>query len=308
MPNLTEQNALQPVRRTLRPVGVDKVLAHLSDITTGAPGVTGEDALSVLNRKLDATDLVARGSSTPAPDADTAWLFFRDDLNAYFIKEYDGTTYSYHGPLFEGDAQSRVIFHTATSPPVPVISWNAENSNFNVTSGGWTTDEQNAKWMRVVILAATANTATVSPPIRVGDVPAEDIAYARPADGNFNASVSNVKEALDEVNAFTLGGGTSTPATDSWIQVAEYTDETYSHDPPALAATGSYASRTFTIQTNLTTYSANYQEPLFLEAHARIGLEGVTDTGTIRLRFEALSSAGTAFSPRIFNDVSIEGA
>ena len=265
MATLNQQSRGQSIGRTFFPRGTNRALAWLGDIMAGDSGdASGEDALSVLNRKIEESDLVARGSATPLADANAAWIFYRTDLNAFYIKDYDGTNYSWIGPVQRGDYQLRFLYHTADDPPAVAVTWNAANETFNVRSGNWTQSDTSAKWLRIVALPATSDTPSISPALRLGNPPAENIAYSRPNAGNFSTSVNNVKEALDEVNAFTLGGGTAPQpaASDVLFQAEESTSPTYSRHPNRLTVVGDTATFNFNIDSDLRNFSSRYNDCL----------------------------------------------
>ena len=276
--------------------------------TTGS--ASGEDALSVLNRKIEESDLVARGSNTPLADADAAWIFYRTDLNAFYLKDYDGTNYVWLGPFQRGDYQLRLIYHTADVAPSVQVDWNYLNTNFNVTNGGWTQSDTNSKWMRIVALPATSNTESISPPIRIGNPSADDIAYTRPTAGNIPSSVNTVSEALDAFNAATLGGGSTPPPaaeSEGLLQVEESTSPTYSRHPNRLSLVGDTATFTFNIDSDLRNFSSNYNENLFIEANCKITIEA-GGTGTGSYAFDVRDGSGNTFNPAVAGAIAIPTA
>ena len=309
MATIDKQAAVQPTPKTLRGLGTNKAVAWADEIMVAATGTdSGEDLLSAINRKIEESDLVARGTSTPVPTADTAWIFYRSDDNAFWIKDYDGSTYSYIGPFHRGSYQLRLIYHTADVAPNVRISWNYLNANFNVESGGWTQSDTNAKWLRIVALPATSNTESISPPIRLDNPSAGDIAYSRPASGNFSSSVNNVQEALNEVNAFTLGGGTAPPPaaeSEGLLQVEESTSPTYSRHPNRLSLVGDTATFTFNIDSDLRNFSSNYNENLFIEANCKITIEA-GGTGVGSYAFDVRDGSGNTFSPAVAGAIALD--
>ena len=138
-------------------------LAHTTD-------GSGGDLLDAIEKG----GIVSVGSSTPIPTDSTAWAHWRTDLNALEIKLRTGTegSYSYavSRRLFSGDSQSRAFYHTADDPPALSVTWNSNNNNVNVTSGGWTEDPMNAKWVHIAVLRGdSANTVQIIPRIRMED-------------------------------------------------------------------------------------------------------------------------------------------
>ena len=308
MATLNQQSRGQSIGRTFFPRGSGRALAWLGDIMAGESGdPSGEDALSVLNRKIDATDLVTRGSSEPVPDADTAWILYRTDLNAFYIKDFDGTNYSWIGPIPRGDYQTRLVYHTAQVAPSIGVTWNYRNGTFNVTQGNWNQSNVNAKWVRVISLPATSDTPNITPPIYLGFPTAEDIAYSRPGPGNLSASVSNLKELGDEVNALNLGGGTAPQPAESegLFQVEETTSPTYSRHPNRLSVVGDTATFNFNIDSDLRNFSSNFNENLFIEANCKITIEA-GGTGTGSYAFDVRDGAGNTFSPAIAGAIALD--
>ena len=246
MPTIDKQTLLRGTNKTQRASGTNKALAWLDQIMAETAGtVSGEDALSVLNRKTEYSDdnIIGHGPTTPPATDSAPWIYFRtDNPKHFFLKERTGSpgsyTYFWLGPFFVGDYQIRIIYSAADTPATPTIGWNALNQNFNISGGDWAVDTPAAKWFRIVGLPADSNTEQLSPLIRIGDPNAEQVSYTPPStEGNIPGSVDNVEEALNIFHNATLGGGTTpppTPAADSWIQVEEYTDETYSLDPARL--------------------------------------------------------------------------
>ena len=84
MATIEKQPSVQPTTKTLRAIGTNKAVAWADEILVGVTGSSsGEDLLAVINRKIEESDLVARGTSTPLADADAAWIFYRSDDDAF---------------------------------------------------------------------------------------------------------------------------------------------------------------------------------------------------------------------------------
>ena len=112
MPIKTDQTNSQAVSKTLYPIGIDKALALLSDIRTGldADG-RGEDAQSVLDRKLEPSGVIATGTSAPVFANETA-LFYIDSTTKKF---YVRSTSSYD-EINVGSEESDIIGHNTSDP------------------------------------------------------------------------------------------------------------------------------------------------------------------------------------------------
>ena len=295
MPDITGVNPQQPVRHPLRAVGGNEVLGWLAELLMSDPGVlTGQDARSFLLAKLDTDDLIEVRTDTPAAAADTKWFIYRSDENRLYIKTYADSTYGYTPAFSANDYQLRVIYHTGSNPNSPGVSWNAANQTFNVTSGGWGLTDVNAQWMRIVVLPALSDAASVSPAIRVGDPPASAVSYSRPnTTGLLPAAVNNVKEALDYVND---NVSTQTPAAPTsgagLIQTIEV-----NRPSGGLLAVGSFIQGNFNVDTPLRNFQTNFDGTIFLEANVRL-LAQISSGAqhTIRLRFEVLDASGNALS------------
>lgn len=223
MATRTDPTHSQAISKFLFPLLGNRSLTWLGYIRVGAEGdSSAEDALTVLNEKFDDGNFLSSSTNLPVADADQAALHYRTDENALYIKQRTGSpgsySYSWLGPIDRGDYQSRLIYHTATDPPSPVISWNAQNETFNITGGGWTINELNARWMRIVVLPAASNTASVSPELRIADPTATDISVTSPdGNGNLPSSINNVQELatwLDNDAQFGSGGGGGGSGTD----------------------------------------------------------------------------------------------
>ena len=317
MATITGSQPTQPLRHPLRAAGGNEAIGWLSQILTSSVGtLSGEDAQAILNNKLDESILFAVGASTPVPSATTPWIFYRTDNNAFYLKNRTGSpgsyTYSLIGPFQRGDYQLRLIYHTADDPPAVGVSWNAGTNNFNITSGNWSLSDTNAKWMRIVALPATSDTPSISPEIRLGAIPAEHISYTRPSAGNLSSSVNNVKEALDEYNSATLGGGggslTQVPAdwnAESGVSrilnkpvVAQ--TERFNSPSGSLQNSNDVVEQNFTIDSALTGYRTQYDSTLYIEAYVNIFTQQASpNDGTINFSFEITDASNNPLTPRV---------
>ena len=270
-------------------------------IRTGPENSTAQHptVLEALNEKFDDGNLLSTGTSLPVPDANTDPFFYRTDENALYIKSRTGSgpsyTYAWIGPIDRGDYQMRLIFHSAASPPAPVISWNWMNETFNITGGNWSLNESGARWMRIVVLPGNSNSATVGPRMRIGDPTAEDIEYEPPTtSGLFPSSVNNVDEAFDYIHNNVTAGSTAPTAptgTQSLIQTIEVNSPS-----GTLRGTGTFIQGDFTVDSALRNFQTNYDGTIFVEANVRLYTEAAAQINTIRMKFEILDSSGNALS------------
>ena len=318
MATITKQTGLYAARKSFRAIGTNKAMAWLDQLMAETAGTaSGEDALTVLNRKMEEGTIIGHGTNL-IPATETApWIYLRTDEHNFYLKERTGApgsyTYFWQGPFFIGSYESRIIYSTHVSPSAPVIAWNAANANFNITGGDWALDLVHPKWFRIVLLPRNSNTPQISPLIRVGDPTAEDISYTPPSTtGNLASSVDNLKEVADAFHNATLGGSTTsppppttTPTTEGLFQSEETTSPTYSSNPPALSGVGSTATFNFNIDQDLRDFSSNYNEDIFIEANAKITLQtGFGATGNYT--FDIRTGAGNTFTHAIAGAISIE--
>ena len=317
MATLTAQADIRGTNKTQRATGTDKAVSWLSQVMAAVAGTnSGEDALSVLNRKVDEARLIDHGTTNIPATETSAWIHVRTDNNSFFIKERTGAgtvqdpySYFYQGPFFAGSYRVVLLFSTDTTPQNVSVSWNWENATFNITAGGsnWSRDANEAqdKWLRIVELPGDSNTAKVSQPIRIGDPVAEDISYDPPSgDGNISSSVDNVKEALDAFHDYTPPAAPTTPTTgDSDVQVGELTSGwTYSRPLTLLFEDNSYGYHSFTVNSNLRNLVTTYGTALSIAASASFTSEAGT-FGTIVIRFGVADNSNNF----IFSDtVTIE--
>ena len=309
MANLNDPTSAHPVGKLLYPAEDNESISLAMYIRTGAESATGgEDLQTVVDGKLDTSDLIDIRTDLPQATASTKWFIWRSDENRLYVKTLDGSTYGYTPAFTPGDYQLRLLYHTAAGDTAPAygITWNAANQNFNVTSGGWTLSDAGANWMRVVVLPALSDTASVSPGIRVGDPPASAVSYTRPnTSGLFPAAVNNVGEALDYVNDNLSRTSTPAPTSqdDSLIQTEEW-----GRQDGFLGGVGTNIRQSFTLDRALRDFQSNYGGRIFIEAIATVETQATVAPrpATIRLRFEILDGAGAALDPRITNNVTIQ--
>ena len=366
------------LNKTIYPASADGTLGWLDTIMAAAKGsASGEDALSVLNRKLEASGVLGSGAANPVfanetalfyrnttngklftrgstsydeitigeeeaniighaaqnppiADANSPWIYINTAAHTIWFKERSGSagsyTYAWTEPVTPGDYQLRIIYHTSATPPAPVISWNARNQNFNVTSGGWNQSDVNAKWMRIVALPGNTNTAAVSPVIRVGNPTAADIVYTH------GASINNVEEGLNEaLSRSGSGDGASTAAqvsttTTDFIQnlsssetnvqlalnkldkldVPPYYEQEWSHISDELGTVGSHYNQAFTIPDRVTTFRDRWGQNLYLIADSQVQIAPTTtQPQTVTFFFEILDSSGRALTDPIISDETI---
>ena len=308
MPTLTDTQERQAIGRLLYPNDPDAPLTTLASIRMGALGDgSGEDAESVLLRKLDEQNLMEVRTDTPMPSATTKWFIYRSDERRLYIKTFDGSTYGYTPAFSTGDYQLRIIYHAAGTVTVPGITWNSANQTFNITSGAWSLTDTNAAWMRIIVLPANSDAASVSPAIRIGDPPASAIAYTRPNDnGLFPSAVSDVNEALDYVHENVSTAAQQPAAQAGLIQTLEYDSFTNN----LLTRVGMQATQTFSIDEALTQYRSNYGEPLFIETILTAGTQATASgsPGQIRYRYEVVDGAGQPLSPPIRRTLTIQAS
>ncbi len=373
MPTLEVTAQKQSFRNTINPLR-GKALTTLDRIG-GYAGTetTGDDALTVLNRKLEAAGVLASGSGAPVfanetalfyldtatekfyvretsdyqeinngaeeseiighgtTDQDTAdasdpWIFINTDANKIWLKERTGSpgsySYTWTGPIFEGDSRTEVVYNTADDPSALTVSWNWKTDTFSPTGGGWTGNSSNAKWAIIVTLPRNTNNAIASPQFRLKDTPVSSITFtAKDGTNNLPSSVNNLQELIDWLNTATLGGGGGGTGTDD--QTAAEVPTTTSSFNNNLSATDTNVQRAldtldninfptlqresfarisgnilpagitqnFTVLTSLTTLRSTYNEQLFIEA-------------TVDIRMQASVSPASATATFIFDVVT----
>ena len=317
MATITGTAPTQPVRHPLRAAGTNEAIGWLEQVLTSAVGtISGEDAQAALDRKIEPSNLIGFGLQTPVASDTSPWIFFRNDNpKHFFLKEQDGSTYSWLGPFFQGDYQTRIIYSASTTEPNnPAITWNYENQTFNIDNSGgsdWAVDTPNPNWFRIVSLPSDSNTEKTTPNIRIGNPTATDIPYSPSGTGNIPSSVNNVDEALDAFDSATLGGGGSlTQQPSDWAatsgptrilnkppvpQVEETINATY-NPGPTLSGIGSYATFNFNIDQDLRDFSDTYGENLFVEANAKVTIQA-GGSGAGIYQFDVRNGVGQTFAP-----------
>ena len=114
MPQITKFNDTLASSKTRRARGTNKAVAWLNEIMAATSGSSsGEDALSVLNRKIEDSNIIGHGSTTPPATESAPWIYFRtDNPKHFFLKERAGSpgsyTYFWLGPFFVGDYLSLI--------------------------------------------------------------------------------------------------------------------------------------------------------------------------------------------------------
>ena len=277
----------------------------------------------------DENDFVDHGTNNIPATEDAPWFYIRTDEHTFQIKEREGSpgsyTYFWQGPFVPGSYESRIVYSAQDNPGTPNISWNATNTNFNISNSGgadWAVDTPNPKWWRLISLPRDSNTAQISPNILVGSQTAEQTPYVPPtSSGNIPSSVDNVEEALNVFHNATLGGsgGSLTQQPSDWNatsgvtrilnkpivpQVVELTNVQYfrpaanpADDPTSiggLSEVGDYGIVSFNINQDLLTFSSTYNTDIFIEANCEITVQAGTD-GTGHYAFDARTGAGNTF-------------
>ena len=379
MPTLEVTAQKQSFRNTINPLR-GKALTTLDRIG-GYAGTetTGDDALTVLNRKLEAAGVLASGSGAPVfanetalfyldtatekfyvreasdyqeinngaeeseiighgtTDQDTAdasdpWIFINTDANKVWLKERTGSpgsySYTWTGPIFEGDSRTEVVYNTADDPSALTVSWDWKTDTFSPTGGGWTGNSSNAKWAIIVTLPRNTNNAIASPQFRLKDTPVSSITFtAKDGTNNLPSSVNNLQELIDWLNTATLGGGGGGTGTDDQtaaevptttsgfnnnlssantnvqsaldtldnINFPTLQRETFGRISGAILPAG--VTQNFTVISGLTTLRSTYNEQLFIEATADIRMQSsvspASATATFIFDVVTPSDAGT---------------
>ena len=256
------------VYNTLRILGSDKAIAWLDQVMAEATNTaTGEDALSVLNRKLEEANLIGHSGTSGPPDpalASHPWIYIRTDRDAIYIKKPVGSNFEWIGPIFEGQHRTEIVYNTRDAPGNLSVSWNHETDTFSPSGGGWTGNSTNAKWARFVTLERNTNNYVVSPAfsLETGGAGTDDQnASEVPTDAtNFNNNLSsadtNVQLALDTIDD---------------IDFPPEQKQSWPARSGAVDATG--ISNTFTVISALINERTNYEEGIFIEAEADIRME-----------------------------------
>ena len=215
MPTLTQQTQQRGSIKTDRAVGTNKAIAWLGDVMAAVAGTaSGEDALSVLNRKLEESNLIGHGTGNPTtpPDATEPWIYVDTDDNKVWIKEETGGNFAWTGPLFEGQHRTELVYNAQDTPGNLSVQWNYQSDTFSPSGGGWSGNSTNAKWVRFVTLERNTNNYVVSPAISLesggtGGTDDQTAAEVSTTTGNFNnnlsssdTNVQNALETLDDID------------------------------------------------------------------------------------------------------------
>ena len=129
MPTITEQTAYLATNKTLRALGANKAVAWLDQVMAATAGSnSGEDALSVLNRKLEAAGVLATGTNDPVFANESALLYVNTTNSKLFVR---GT--SAYTEITGGTAESDIIGHGTTDEDTASASdpWIYINTNAN---------------------------------------------------------------------------------------------------------------------------------------------------------------------------------
>ena len=252
---------------------------------------SGEDLYTVINKKLEESNIVGLGTTTPQATEAQPWIWIRTDGTArFFLKKRTGmgqNDYTWQGPFFEGSYESRIILSAQDNPAIPNITWNAANRTFNISGGDWSLNTPSAKWWRLVVLANTGTTRYISPLIRIGDPSAEDISYTNSA----HTAVNNVKEGLDIALLRTATATTG----DSEDQIGEFTSGwVYSHPLSGLSANGYTGYHSFSVNSSLRNLERTYGTTLSIAASAALETQSGS-IGSITLEFGVASNANSFF-------------
>ena len=288
---------------------------------TGAPVFANETAIFYLDTETDRfyvreasaytplavgateTEIIGHDTVEPtsSPTAASPWIYIRTDRNQIWLKERLGSagsyTYSWAGPIFEGQHRTEIVYNTADDPGNLSISWDWETDTFSPSGGGWTGNSTNAKWAIIVSLPRNANNAVASPPFRVGEPGPVDITFdAKDGQGNLPASVTNLQEVIDWLNTTNLGS--STPAQTPTASPDNYYLGEWSPSG-ALQNVGSQVSQQWTLPTALANFASRYQETLFAEGFVAVDLERGAVTGALSVEFAILDTSGNALTTPI---------
>ena len=121
MPTI-RSDARSALNKTLYTTSENTAIAWLANIMAAAVGTTNaEDALTVLNRKLEATGILASGTGAPVFANQTAIFYIDTDADRLYVRETSAYT-----PLAIGATETDIIGHAAadpTSSPTAVSPW-----------------------------------------------------------------------------------------------------------------------------------------------------------------------------------------
>ena len=330
MATLETQNAKTNVNSTIEPNRGKALttLDHIGAFSRGDGVQSGEDALSVLNRKLEAAGVLASGTANPVFANETALIYHQTTSGNLWIRGSSAYT-----EIDDSGTDTTIIPIYIDQANYPSINRAAtwDGSTFNVPSTGtvdWSRSVPgsvtNTLWMRIYFLKGN-NQIVFTDAIPIRQISAEDITYSPQGSGNIPSSVDNVKEGLDAFHTATLGGGGGGTGTDDQTAAEVPTTtsnfnnnlsnadtnvqraldtldnidfppeqrQTWPRHSGVVNATG--VTQSFTVASNLVTHRTNYNEDLFIEAEAdiRMGIAGTpgNDTGTFILDIQEASLA-----------------
>ena len=113
MATLTPQTLSYAARKTFRAVGTDKAVVYLEEVMAAVAGsASGEDALTVLNRKLESDGVLSTGNADPIFATEDALFFYNTVSTTLFIR----TSTHYEALITEED-----IVQHGTTTPVPSV-------------------------------------------------------------------------------------------------------------------------------------------------------------------------------------------
>ena len=362
MPTLNDPTQSQAIGKFFYSQNDGESITWLGYIRVGNENDTsGEDAISVLNRKLEANGVFATGTSDPvfanetalfyrnttsnklftrgtssyeeieagqeganivghgttdpaAASATTPWLYVRTDQNKVWIKEKDGSTYSWTGPIFEGTARTLIVYNTQDTPGILSVSWNWQTDTLSPSGGGWTGNEAGAKWARIITGPRNSNNALVSPLFRVGD---PTTFTAKDGTNNIPSSVNTLQELVDWLDTWTptSGGGNVNQMPADWDattgvtrilnkpDVPPFYEDEFTRTGSPLDTLNETQDQAFTIPTDLQTDRDRYGDPLFIRANVNIVIEPTVDVNpdTLDFNLSVVTSAGAALTPEIIS-------
>ena len=293
--------------------GTNRAITWLDQVMAEALGTqSGEDALSVLNRKLELSDIVSVSANTPVPDENSKIIHYRTDDRDFRILHRTGSpgSYSYEwlGPIPLGDAIAIPIYSDLDNPTEPVMTWGPP---LNFTGTDWNQNKSgNNKWMIIVFAPATGSTLTWTHRIRVGDVPASAVSVdASNFDGNLNSTDTDMQRVAQKVDDLPSGGGGVAQQPSDWDATSGVTEIL---NKPLVAQTGQF-NPTGTaddlnldshpvVETNVTidplwrAYSSEYNTQLAIHTLASVYFEGISamdPVPEVTVKYEVLNADGS---------------
>ena len=171
-----------PIYNTLQVLGSNKALAWLDQIMAAQTGTaSGEDALAVLNRKMEATGILASGTSLPIHGTNSPLFFYKIDDDTLHIK--GATSYSsladdtgFADNVIIGVGTTTPAWNAAHSAAVPLIFYNTTTAELWLKATG-----------RYVQVTSTAG----------------DVGYNPPSGSNIlRSSVDTVEDALNDLEQY----------------------------------------------------------------------------------------------------------